>query len=312
MNERDSLDGKKILIVDDEPDVLETLKEMLDMCHIHSATDFETAEELLKSNSYDVAILDIMGVRGYDLLKLANKRSTPAIMLTAHAFSPEDLVRSVEGGSRAYIPKEKLADIPTYLADTLRSREKGSEGKRVWFDRLRPYFHKKFGPDWRERHKEFWNVFEKVSMILVPTDFSFFSCTAFAWASFFATKLESRILILHVLTEKEANEMTMIPGNPWETVLERLEKGMREDFSACLAGEFSTAAEMETLVAVGSPASKIVEIAKERQADIVVIATHGRTGLSHALMGSVAEKVFRLAPCPVFSVKPPGIGITQQ
>ena len=58
MNERDSLEGKQILIVDDELDVLETLKEMLDMCHIHSATDFETAEELLKSNSYDVAILD--------------------------------------------------------------------------------------------------------------------------------------------------------------------------------------------------------------------------------------------------------------
>ena len=95
----DVLKGKRILIVDDEPDILETLAEILDMCLIDTAPDFETAQKFLNKNTYDLAILDIMGVRGYDLLELANERDIPALMLTAHAVSPDNLVRSIKGGA---------------------------------------------------------------------------------------------------------------------------------------------------------------------------------------------------------------------
>jgi DNA-binding response OmpR family regulator len=67
----ETLKGKKILIVDDEADVLEALCELLDMCEIDCARNLETAEKLLNENHYDAAILDIMGVKGYDLLAIA-------------------------------------------------------------------------------------------------------------------------------------------------------------------------------------------------------------------------------------------------
>ena len=83
------LKGKRILIVDDEPDVLELLTELLDMCKVDPASSFEEAKNLLENNYYHIAVLDIMGVQGYELLEIANKREIPALMLTAHAISEE-------------------------------------------------------------------------------------------------------------------------------------------------------------------------------------------------------------------------------
>ena len=80
------LEGKRILVVDDEPDVLETVLDLLDMCNIDAAPDFETAKKFLQKNTYDIAIFDIMGVRGYDLLEIANKRGIPALF-RCKAFS---------------------------------------------------------------------------------------------------------------------------------------------------------------------------------------------------------------------------------
>jgi universal stress protein A len=145
---------------------------------------------------------------------------------------------------------------------------------------------------------------EKVDLILVPTDFSPFSCEAFVWADSFARKFGSKILILHVMSERAAEEVTSIPGNPWEKVLEEEEKDMVDHFQACLVSDFDASLNRETMVAVGAAHDKIVEVAKERNAGMIVMTTHGRTGLAHALMGSVAERVLRSAPCPVFSIKP--------
>lgn len=158
---QDTLKGKRVLIVDDEADILETLKELLDMCLIDTAPNFETAEKFLNKNTYDVAILDIMGVRGYDLLKLATEKRIPALMLTAHALSPDNLVKSIEGGAQSYIPKDKIADIPTFLEDILKNREAGIERQGIWFARLKPFFDKKFGAGWKKQHKEFWKKFDE-------------------------------------------------------------------------------------------------------------------------------------------------------
>lgn len=157
----DILKGKRILVVDDEPDVLETLEELLDMCLIDTAPDFETAEKFLDKYEYDVAILDIMGVRGYDLLKISARKGIPALMLTAHALNPENLVKSIKGGAQSYIPKDQIADITTFLKDILEAREEGIEKQGNWFARLRPFFDKKFGAGWREKDKEFWKDFDQ-------------------------------------------------------------------------------------------------------------------------------------------------------
>ena len=100
------LKGKKILVVDDEPDILAVLEELLDMCEIVTAATFEEAKTHLESRKFDVAILDIMGVDGYGLLEIARQKNIPALMLTAHAFTPENLVKSIKKGSASYIPKE--------------------------------------------------------------------------------------------------------------------------------------------------------------------------------------------------------------
>ncbi len=161
MANKEMLEGKKLLIVDDESDILETLEEMLDMCDVDTAKDFEEARQLLSENSYDVAILDIMGVRGYDLLEIADQKGIPALMLTAHALSPDNLVKSIKTGAHSYVPKEKISEITTYVADIIKSEEKGLAKNGIWFARLEPYFDNKFGSEWKEKDKEFWADFDK-------------------------------------------------------------------------------------------------------------------------------------------------------
>ena len=154
------LDGKKILIVDDEPDILETIEELLDMCLIDSAPDFETAKELLNTNKYDIAILDIMGIQGYDLLDLAKDKRIPALMLTAHALTPENLKESIKKGADAYIPKDELVNIADHIADVIKSNVKGKQGYGAWFSNLKPFFDKAFGKGWRDQDRNFWNSFD--------------------------------------------------------------------------------------------------------------------------------------------------------
>lgn len=159
MDEFGLLKGKTILVVDDEPDVLEILEELLGMCEMDQAPDFETARELLERKRYDVAILDIMGVNGYDLLDLAAKKSIPTLMLTANALTAEDFLKSIRKGAHAYIPKEKLSEIATFLTDVLEADQKGSTRLGKWFSRLEDFFDKKFGYYWKEKIKEdpdFW------------------------------------------------------------------------------------------------------------------------------------------------------------
>jgi nucleotide-binding universal stress UspA family protein/CheY-like chemotaxis protein len=304
MNANSYLEGARILVVDDEPDVLETLDEILSMCQVDTASGFEEARELLKSNDYDAAVLDIMGVRGHELAGFCGEKGIPALMLTAQALSPDHLIKSLEEGALAYIPKEKMADMPEHLSEILSAHRRGVKRTGAWFARLRPFFYEKFGPDWRERHESFVLDFEKISLILVPTDFSIYSCEAFPWAAFFAKKFNAAIVILHVIPEKKAEELSRIPGNPWEFIVESEDRQMIQDFSACLVGDFGKGIQKETRVEVGDVADRIVAVAREREVSMIVMSTHGRSGLVSSLMGGVTERVLRRAPCPIFSVKP--------
>jgi DNA-binding NtrC family response regulator len=161
MNFAEKLEGKKILIVDDEPDILETVEELLDMCSVDTAISFETAEKFLNKENYDAVILDIMGVRGYDLLKIATERKIPALMLTAHALSPDNLVKSIQSGAYAYIPKDKIADIASFVADIIEANEKTGHPGGKWFARLKPFFDKRFNPGWRKKDQAFWQEFDQ-------------------------------------------------------------------------------------------------------------------------------------------------------
>ena len=165
MERTELLQGKKLLIVDDEPDVLETLQDLLDMCLIDSAPSFETALKFIEKNTYDAAILDIMGVNGYDLLKIADNKGIPVLMLTAHALNPEALIKSIKNGAQAYIPKEKMADIDLYLAEMLQARAQGILKQANWYARLKSFFDKQFGPDWRQANPDFWKDFDRTYVV---------------------------------------------------------------------------------------------------------------------------------------------------
>ena len=87
----DILKGKKILVVDDEPDILETLEELLDQCDIETAANFESAAALLAAKDYDAAILDIMGVKGFDLLEIAIERKIPITWWAQSSWAPSPI-----------------------------------------------------------------------------------------------------------------------------------------------------------------------------------------------------------------------------
>jgi response regulator RpfG family c-di-GMP phosphodiesterase len=153
------LDGKRALIVDDEPDVLETLVQLLSMCNLQKASSFEEAEKLLEKEEIDIAVLDIMGVDGYKLLEISKKKDLLAVMLTAHALSPANIVKSFKGGAASYLPKEEMVHIADFLEELLETQEKGKHSWWRWLDRWAPYYEKKFGPDWQKEDKQFWEKF---------------------------------------------------------------------------------------------------------------------------------------------------------
>jgi CheY-like chemotaxis protein len=146
------LKGKRILAVDDEPDVLSTLEEEIlgtcPDCRFDKATQYEQAVQKLRSSAYDLVILDIMGVRGFELLELAVRSNLRVVMLTAHALTPEALRRSYELKARSYLPKEKLGEVVPFLEDVL-THEFSSGWKRL-FEKMVDFFDKKFGEGWKE------------------------------------------------------------------------------------------------------------------------------------------------------------------
>jgi DNA-binding NtrC family response regulator len=159
MTDENILTGKKILIVDDEPDILDSLEDLLTMCEVTKAGNFEDAKTCMERQTFDMAVLDIMGVSGYELLEVAVRRDLPAVMLTAHALTPDNIVKSYKKGAAYFLPKEKMADIATFLADVFEARAKGENTWDSWMSRLAGYCEKTFGAKWMDPNKDFWEKF---------------------------------------------------------------------------------------------------------------------------------------------------------
>lgn len=152
------LNNKRILAVDDEPDVLDSLEDLLSNYEglmFDRAGDYDTGYQLLRSWTYDAVILDIMGVDGFNLLNASIHLGFPTVMLTAHAFSMDNLKKALEMGARAFIPKEEMVEMPAFLEDVLTLSHASSLAKT--FNRLVGFFNKKFGSQWMESKKHFWD-----------------------------------------------------------------------------------------------------------------------------------------------------------
>jgi DNA-binding NtrC family response regulator len=159
MADKDLLEGKRILLVDDEPDVLDSLEDLLPMCETVKASNFKAAQDLLKTEHFDMAILDIMGVKGFQLLEIANQKEVTAVMLTAHALNPDTVVKSYKEGAASYLPKEQMVNIASFLNDILEAKEQGKSTWTRWYDKLGSFFEKKFGENWQKDDPEFWKKF---------------------------------------------------------------------------------------------------------------------------------------------------------
>jgi len=149
MENASPLKGKRVLAVDDEPDVLETLRDSLTMCEFTGKAIYEEARAYLEDHRPDLAILDIMGVNGFELLKACAEKNIPAVMLTAHAFSLQSLKKSIDLGASAFFPKEKMATLVPFLEEML-----SLERKETWqrlSERLGEFFNDTLGTDW-EKH----------------------------------------------------------------------------------------------------------------------------------------------------------------
>lgn len=152
------LKDRVVLVVDDEADVLDTVEEILDMCLVYKAASYETARQYLMNYTYDIVILDIMGVNGFELLKTSVKRGFPTVMLTAYALTPAALEKSIKLGAVSFLPKESMSRLDTFLEDVVLEK-----GKPVWgklFNRLGGFFNKRFGVDWKKRNR-FFKEFEQ-------------------------------------------------------------------------------------------------------------------------------------------------------
>ncbi len=147
-------DNKKILAVDDEPDVLELVADVLCDCNVETAKDFETAKSLLAANAYDLVILDILGVRGLDLLDIAVERDCPAMMLTANALDPGHIMQSMLRGAVSFVPKEDIDKLDALVSELFQLLKSGESTWSHTIKRLAPLLDEKFGAEWRDAYRE--------------------------------------------------------------------------------------------------------------------------------------------------------------
>ena len=139
--------------------------------------------------------------------------------------------------------------------------------------------------------------------ILVSTDFSDFSAAAVEYASSFALLYGARIHLVHVI---EAGSVVGVPNVELNTtaLANELECSAQEEMRKFVYWKLKNNTNLEQVILHGEPHREIASYAQGNEIDLIVIATHGRTGLAHVLMGSVAEKIVRLSPIPVLAVKP--------
>jgi universal stress protein A len=139
--------------------------------------------------------------------------------------------------------------------------------------------------------------------ILVPTDFNPASDAALAYAKELALKYEARLTLLHVVTDPVATGAwapdVYVPASA--EMGERVLRATRERLEAALTPEQRARFAVRIETWIGVPAQIIEDIAREQKVDLIVMGTHGRRGLSHMVLGSVAERVVRHAPCPVLT-----------
>ncbi len=165
MREKSYLAGKRILAVDDEVDILESIEDILEGSDLDTARDYSSASDKIRIHRYDLVILDIMGVNGLKLLEESVARNFPTVMLTAHAMNPDTLLNAIRKGAIAYLQKETLPDLEELLTEIFKAHEQGVPPWKILFEKLGTFFDQRFGPNWKDKDKAFWADFDMTYQI---------------------------------------------------------------------------------------------------------------------------------------------------
>jgi len=142
--------------------------------------------------------------------------------------------------------------------------------------------------------------------ILVPVDFSVCSLAALEHAVGLAERFGSAVDVLHVWQLPSTlgrDDSVALPGHRHETVAALAESQTRQALDAVVVEVAQRGVSVRTLIEGGTPSEAIIEHARQGAYDLIVMGTHGHTGLPHLLRGSVAEQVVRRAPCPVLTIR---------
>lgn len=143
-----------------------------------------------------------------------------------------------------------------------------------------------------------------VKKILCPTDFSEPSFAALEVAAELARAFEAQIVVVHVLTPIPVVEMPALhAGFNVDRYQEVLGESLRQALDEVISTRLAGVAGARGVLAIGHPAAEIVRVSHEEEADLIVLSTHGRSGVGHLLFGSVAERVVRSASCPVLTIR---------
>ena len=143
----------------------------------------------------------------------------------------------------------------------------------------------------------------QIKTILFPTDFSNGARAAMDYALSLAQDYKAKLLLLYVIQDISIAEWYIPSTLSVADLVEDMQKSAWKEMDKWAAEATSRVKDVEKLVERGVPFVEIIRIAREKNADMIIIGTHGRTGIDHMLFGSTAEKVVRKAPCPVLTVR---------
>ncbi len=146
----------------------------------------------------------------------------------------------------------------------------------------------------------------RIQRVLLPTDFSTYSATATKYACELATKFDAELHVLHALEIHAVAAPDFGMGLALPRYMEESRAAAEQAMTKTVDAQWASNRKVVHAIVEGSPRAEIVRYARDKDVDLIVLTTHGRSGLAHVLMGSVAESVVRTAPCPVLTVRPQG------
>lgn len=151
----------------------------------------------------------------------------------------------------------------------------------------------------------------RLNKILVPVDFSECSNRALDYALAFAGQCDARLILLHVVEPAAYPESYMLVATALDDLNQDLLRRAERRLAEISRDKIGGRVKCESLVRTGQAYAEIAAAARELEADLIILATHGYTGLKHVLLGSTAERVVRHAPCPVLTVRDPERGFLE-